>query len=449
MDITIEDQVSLKAAPKAKRRPLSKTTRFEIFKRDSFKCSYCGATADAVALHVDHIIPVSKGGTNDFMNLITSCIPCNAGKSDRQLDDKSVAVKARKQTEDQQQIAEQIEMMAKWRASLLRLKDDETENAVAHWNSLTPGLILNRTAYGKIKKLLKTYSYDDVATAMEKSADQYLQLNNKGCCTPESYEKALEYIGRIAKWERAYKEDPDLEEVFRVKAIANKNCPNYFRASDAVQIIKDARALGGDFKEMRQIAGSCRSWSSFQEGMQDYIDGLQGRRAAEETSVQAGDIELTGSRVHCTRCNSLIDLKHACLIIHYYERKQPDPDGWLFTGEPGLMCDGTGCSPGEQLRDVQWREDNTGPDGQVLKGKTGWFPSRWFLGQDGLNLTIDLLFNGKTYFAPKVAAFFLKKLQIPGFDEAWSLQESRAGTVKKNYASLTKDEIVTILTAQK
>lgn len=63
------------------RKPISKKSRFEIFKRDGFICQYCGATPPVAILHVDHITPVSMGGKNDPDNLITSCESCNLGKS--------------------------------------------------------------------------------------------------------------------------------------------------------------------------------------------------------------------------------------------------------------------------------------------------------------------------------------------------------------------------------
>lgn len=68
-----------------KRKPLSKSQRFRIFSRDKFRCRYCGLESDRVTLVVDHIIPVSKGGTGDDANLITSCEDCNAGKSAKEL----------------------------------------------------------------------------------------------------------------------------------------------------------------------------------------------------------------------------------------------------------------------------------------------------------------------------------------------------------------------------
>lgn len=69
-----------------KRDPLSKRLRFEIFKRDSFKCVYCGAPPTGGVLHVDHIKPVAEGGTNDAENLVTACPDCNLGKSAVPLD---------------------------------------------------------------------------------------------------------------------------------------------------------------------------------------------------------------------------------------------------------------------------------------------------------------------------------------------------------------------------
>lgn len=72
-----------------KRKSINKKTRFDVFNRDSFTCRYCGRKAPEVILEVDHLIPVSKGGTNDVYNLITSCRDCNRGKGNMEILDKA------------------------------------------------------------------------------------------------------------------------------------------------------------------------------------------------------------------------------------------------------------------------------------------------------------------------------------------------------------------------
>lgn len=90
----------------AERKALSKKTRFEVFKRDGFRCMYCGAHPPAVLLHVDHITPVASGGGNDIDNLVTACEPCNLGKGARDLNaaPATLAEKARLVAEREEQL---------------------------------------------------------------------------------------------------------------------------------------------------------------------------------------------------------------------------------------------------------------------------------------------------------------------------------------------------------
>ena len=67
------------------RKPVSRKLRFEILTRDGFTCRYCGRTADATQLQVDHVWPASKDGPTEPWNLITACIDCNQGKRDTPL----------------------------------------------------------------------------------------------------------------------------------------------------------------------------------------------------------------------------------------------------------------------------------------------------------------------------------------------------------------------------
>jgi len=63
------------------RKGLPQGIRHEVFKRDNFKCTECGATNENTQLHVDHFIPISKGGTDELANLRTLCKTCNLEKS--------------------------------------------------------------------------------------------------------------------------------------------------------------------------------------------------------------------------------------------------------------------------------------------------------------------------------------------------------------------------------
>lgn len=66
------------------RSKMNSSIRYDILKRDHFRCVICGRSAeDGVKLHVDHIIPVSKGGKTEYSNLRTLCDACNFGKRDK------------------------------------------------------------------------------------------------------------------------------------------------------------------------------------------------------------------------------------------------------------------------------------------------------------------------------------------------------------------------------
>ena len=64
---------------------MNDSIRYDVMKRDNFKCCKCGVSAEQGAkLHVDHIVPVSKGGKTTLSNLQTLCDRCNIGKSNKE-----------------------------------------------------------------------------------------------------------------------------------------------------------------------------------------------------------------------------------------------------------------------------------------------------------------------------------------------------------------------------
>lgn len=65
------------------RREISLGLRFRVLYRDNFKCVLCGNNPPAspgLVLHVDHVVPWSKGGKTELENLRTLCIACNLGR---------------------------------------------------------------------------------------------------------------------------------------------------------------------------------------------------------------------------------------------------------------------------------------------------------------------------------------------------------------------------------
>lgn len=65
-------------------REVNLRLRFKVMQRDNFKCCICGAspaTNPSIELHIDHIVPWSKGGETLLKNLQTLCSNCNYGKS--------------------------------------------------------------------------------------------------------------------------------------------------------------------------------------------------------------------------------------------------------------------------------------------------------------------------------------------------------------------------------
>jgi 5-methylcytosine-specific restriction endonuclease McrA len=69
------------------RRPRArvKLTKREIFRRDDFRCQYCGQ--ESSHLTVDHVVPRRLGGRYSWENLVTACPACNRRKGSRTLAD--------------------------------------------------------------------------------------------------------------------------------------------------------------------------------------------------------------------------------------------------------------------------------------------------------------------------------------------------------------------------
>jgi HNH endonuclease len=195
----------------AKRAAISRKLRFEVFKRDSFTCQYCGRKAPDILLQLDHIEPVAKGGTDDLLNLITSCKDCNLGKSDRQLSDTTIIDKRRQQLEELQERKEQIEMMFQWEKELLNLEDHVIDKLSQYWSEQAQGFSLNEHGIKSLRRLKRRFEANEIMAAMKIAAEQYLKFDAERNPTKKSVEEAWNKVGGICNTRRQEEERPYLQ----------------------------------------------------------------------------------------------------------------------------------------------------------------------------------------------------------------------------------------------
>lgn len=240
-----------------KRRGISKKTRFEVFKRDGFKCQYCGAAAPDVLLEVDHIQPVSKDGQHDMLNFVTACKPCNLGKGARKLDDDTAVKKQRSQLAELQERREQLEMMLQWRTGLRDIEADEVDAVSEAWSLAAVGWHLNDTGQKEARKLIKQHGLQSVLDAIEVVSQQYLKVID-GKASQESVALGWRKVGGVCALSKL---PEDERRLYYVKAILNKRL-NY-TPYDVMDDLKAALQRGRPVADMEREAKHCGSWTAF------------------------------------------------------------------------------------------------------------------------------------------------------------------------------------------
>lgn len=256
----------------AKRKSISKYLRFEVFKRDSFTCQYCGAKAPDVILNIDHIDPVSKGGENEILNLITSCFPCNNGKSDNLLSDNSAIGKQRQQLEIFQERKEQISAMFKWKKELSDIDQIIIDNIVKYINDKmeTRSINIQGQFYTSLKKIIKKNNLETILECIDTSFDTYAKFQD-GEITEES---AGVFIGKIngVIYIRSNKTTHDDKRYYYIRGIIN-NRFGYCNKWKALDLIKKAHSNGYSLDDMQDVALTSRHWTSWRQEMEQYAEG--------------------------------------------------------------------------------------------------------------------------------------------------------------------------------
>lgn len=204
-----------------KRKTISKKTRFEVFKRDNFTCQYCGRTAPAVVLEIDHINPVKNGGDNNIMNLITSCFDCNRGKGKRTLTENEEIKLQVEQLKELNKKREQLEMLLKWKKQLENFENEQVDKIEKILSQKTGNTF---TEYGRQNciKNIKEFGFDEVYESTIISINQYYDETDEN-----SAKKVFDYIGKICCTRRRQKNNP-LEYKINYLCKIAKNNFDYF-----------------------------------------------------------------------------------------------------------------------------------------------------------------------------------------------------------------------------
>jgi len=159
-------------------KSITKKIRFEVFKRDSFTCQYCGKSAPEVILHVDHIEPKSKGGTNELFNLITACFDCNMGKKDRKLDDSTVLKKQKEELDKLNIKRQQLEMLMEYRKSLIEDVKNEVDVLDQELQMLT-GYGFSESYKKDVFKYIKKYGLTECLKGLNTAYCTYTKTGTK------------------------------------------------------------------------------------------------------------------------------------------------------------------------------------------------------------------------------------------------------------------------------
>jgi hypothetical protein len=175
---------------------IGKTLRFEVFARDEFTCQYCGQRPPDVLLEVDHIHPVSKGGTDDSINLITACFDCNRGKRDKLITDIGPRPDADLAALKIAQEAAELRRFLEAKEELERLRSEAVGVLQRDWMKyLTPELMPTPRL---LEPWIERYGADEISRSIIAASAAYSK-GRFGYNAERAFDKIVPYVGAILR----------------------------------------------------------------------------------------------------------------------------------------------------------------------------------------------------------------------------------------------------------
>lgn len=235
--------------------------RFEVFKRDKFTCQYCGRKAPEAVLECDHITPIAGGGTNDILNLITSCKPCNGGKGAVPLSDTAAIDKQHDMLADLEERRQQIEMLLEWRDELQAARDDVVSR-ISDCMAERSGYPPDEEGRSSIRKWLKEFSVEEIVGALDTACDTYLRWDGDDLVVA-SWRDAFLKIPGIARVNRQARAKPYLPKLLYIQGILRKRsrAPRLNR----IDYLEHLHLAGASLEEMQRTAGRSEDFLEFEE----------------------------------------------------------------------------------------------------------------------------------------------------------------------------------------
>jgi hypothetical protein len=255
------------------REQIRKSVRFEVFKRDSFTCQYCGEKAPDVVLEVDHITPVAAGGGNDILNLVTACKACNAGKRDRAISDTAAVQKSRAQADELASRRQQLEMIAEWHRGLLETDRDAVVILERLWfDAVEMSPDANRLtdeALDTLRVAMRRYGFDAVCQSISQATVTYRS-------TPSEFRQdaarndAFWSIPRRCTVIKAERDNPGVGRLFYIRGILRNRCRT-LNESACIALLKEAFACGIDVDWLESFAKEVSAWSVFRDVVNEQV----------------------------------------------------------------------------------------------------------------------------------------------------------------------------------
>ena len=261
MTAIILSQVDQETSDKPKRKTIGDKLRFEVFKRDNFKCQYCGMSAPDVVLNVDHIDPVSNGGENDILNLVTSCRDCNSGKSDRLLSEHSMLDKQRKMLEDLEERRQQLQMMIQWREQLSNFDEEQASALAKIINEKLKPVYVTEAGITTIGEWLNRFKLDELV----KVVDEMIVPKTK-----DNSIDGAEFMAKIPRIAAANRKPEVERELLYIRCILRKRL-SYIDERKTLMWLHSAVHAGYCTDELKHFATVVRSWTEFKNDIVEMI----------------------------------------------------------------------------------------------------------------------------------------------------------------------------------